>query len=149
MFQDGRIAYARGYGMAGIAPGNLVRQVADVSLASRFTEATPVISGAPAGGDGPSALAPVSPPPGTRAPIADVVGTYYSTVDATFTIAVTGGSLTLRRDSDAEAARLDPTGPDQFRFRGMTIRFERSPTGEVKALVVDAGRVRGIRFLRR
>jgi CubicO group peptidase (beta-lactamase class C family) len=135
--------------LASIAPGNLARRVADASLGSRFIEPKPVTSSTPPPADGPSAAAANSPPSDPRAPMTDCVGKFYSDeVDATFTVDVTDGTLTLRRDSDAEAARLDPAGPDRFRFRGMTLRFERSPKGDVNALVVDAGRVRGIRFSR-
>jgi hypothetical protein len=37
---------------------------------------------------------------------------------------------------------------DRFRFRGMTIRFVRNARNDVEALLVDAGRVRDIRFAR-
>jgi hypothetical protein len=37
---------------------------------------------------------------------------------------------------------------EQNRARGMTIRFERGADRNVAALVVDAGRVRDIRFAR-
>jgi hypothetical protein len=55
----------------------------------------------------------------------------------------------LRRDEDTEASALQPGSADQFRFRAMTIRFVRGANGRVEALLVDAGRVRDIRFVRR
>ena len=58
------------------------------------------------------------------------------------------GALLLQRDSDAEPMRLEPRAEGAFRFRGMTVRFERD-SERIVALVVDAGRVRGIRFVRR
>ena len=71
-------------------------------------------------------------------------GDYYSDeIDATFTIAKKDDGLTLRRDSDREAVTLQHVADGTFRARGLTIRFEPA------SLVVDAGRVRGIRFIKR
>jgi hypothetical protein len=64
------------------------------------------------------------------------------------TIALRDGRLTLVRDADAEPAALEPVAVDQFRFRGMTIRFVRNARNDVEALLVDAGRVRDVRFTR-
>ena len=78
---------------------------------------------------------------------ADLAGSYYSDeVDATFSVVSRDGRLTLKRDSDAEPASLQAAGPDEYRFRGMTVRFIRDASRRVEALVVDAGRVRDIRF---
>jgi hypothetical protein len=38
---------------------------------------------------------------------------------------------------------------DQFRARGLVIRFQRDAGKKVIALTVDAGRVRGIKFTKR
>ena len=77
------------------------------------------------------------------------MGRYYSDeVDATFAVAEKAGGLVLRRDSDRDSAPLEPAGPDRFRFRGMMIRFERAADRKVEASLVDAGRVRDIRFVR-
>ena len=59
------------------------------------------------------------------------------------------GALLLQRDSDVEPMRLEPRAEGAFRFRGMTVRFERDRERIVALVVVDAGRVRGIRFVRR
>ena len=59
------------------------------------------------------------------------------------------GRLTLKRDSDAEPAILQAAGPDEYRFRGMTVRFIRDASRRVEALIVDAGRVRDITFVRK
>ncbi len=68
-------------------------------------------------------------------------------IDSTFTIVAGEQGLSLRRDTDTGPWPLTPSGADTFRARGFTIRFEK--TGDrVTSLVVDAGRVRDIRFTR-
>ena len=80
--------------------------------------------------------------------MATTLGSYESDeIDSTFTITAVQGQVMLQRDTDAEAAALQPSGDDAFRARGLGIRFERAG-GKVVALLVDAGRVRNIRFTR-
>ena len=55
----------------------------------------------------------------------------------------------VQRETDASPAALEPSSADQYRFGNMTVRFTRGTDGAIDALVVDAGRVRGIRFVRR
>jgi CubicO group peptidase (beta-lactamase class C family) len=128
-----------------ITPAGLVRQVADAVLAATFTEPKPSSSRSAAMDDGPVR----SPSSGSVAKPADYAGSYYSDeIASTFRITTdTAGTLWLRRDADAEPAVLQPAA-GAFRFRGMTVRFERDSAGAIDALVVDAGRVRDIRFVR-
>ena len=129
-----------------INPGNLLRQVADVVLASKLKEprrTSETTTARAAANDSPTstAAAPVTP---SR----DYAGKYVSDeIDATFTIAMNGDALTLQRDTDATPSPLVAAGPDTFRARGCTIRFEKAGD-RVASLAVDAGRVRGIRFMR-
>jgi hypothetical protein len=83
--------------------------------------------------------------------LADYAGTYESgEIDGTFTVTVDGLKLMLKRETDAEPAGMQQSSaPDQFRVRGLVIRFQRDASKKVIALTVDAGRVRDIRFLRR
>jgi len=137
--------------LASANPGNLLRRVADVVLKDRFTEPAPAPPPAAAGGAGgggrggnPSSTAPKV----DATKLADYAGSYESDeIDSTFTITVVQGQVTLQRDTDAEAAALQPSGDDAFRARGLGIRFERAD-GKVVALLVDAARVRDIRFTR-
>ena len=138
-------------------PGGLLRQVADRTLDTRFTEPAP--GNAPAGqaappgggrqgrgGRGGNDGAPSAP---SAASASDLAGTYYSDeADATFTITAREGVLLLQRESDPEATELQAASGGDFRFRGMTVRFEREGS-KVVALTVDAGRVRDIRFVKR
>lgn len=129
--------------LGSIAPSGLARRVADAVLGGVLTGESPAATpAAPRAGraDGPPAAA-------ASAPLGDYAGSYVSDeIDATFTIGVDGSRLTLRRDADTEAAAMVPGGADAFRARSMTLRFERGPDGRVIALLVDAGRVREIRF---
>ena len=91
-----------------------------------------------------------SRPHGDAPVLPDLAGTYYSDeLDATFTVVSKGGRLTLQRDGDAEPAILQAAGQDEYRFRGMTVRFVRDASRRVEALIVDAGRVRDITFVRK
>ena len=130
-----------------IAPSGLVRQVADVVLKDKLKAPRQITS---SGTAGPTQTAGTASAPTLDAKmLGNYAGKYVSDeIDATFTIAPAGTGLTVQRDGDAEPVSLQPTGPDTFRARGFTIRFEK--TGDrVTSLVVDAGRVRDIRFVRR
>jgi len=83
---------------------------------------------------------------------AGLVGDYYSSeLDVTYHVALRHDDLVLSaRHKPAEP--LVPTGPDSFRGAAgdVTLHFERgSPEGAAARFVLDAGRVRGIRFERR
>ena len=133
-------------------PGGLLRQVADRTLSSRFTEPAPGSAPAgqpPAGGGRAGGVNPVAGGKAVPDSVADFAGTYYSDeVDATFTVTAREGVLSLQRESDPEAAELQPASGGGFRFRAMTVRFERED-GKVVALIVDAGRVRDVRFVKK
>ena len=84
--------------------------------------------------------------------LAGLVGDYYSSeLDVTYHVALRDDDLVLSaRHKPAEP--LVPTGPDSFRGGAgdVTLHFERSsPEGAAARFVLDAGRVRGIRFERR
>ena len=129
-----------------IAPSGLVRQVADVVLKDQLKAPRQITSSGAAGPTQTSGTA--SAPTLDAKMLSSYAGKYVSDeIDATFTIATAGTGLSLQRDVDAEPVALQPTAPDTFRARGFTIRFEK--TGDrVTSLVVDAGRVRDIRFRR-
>jgi hypothetical protein len=132
----------------------LARHVADVVLANRFTEPKPPASGgSPAARGGQTAPAPVPATSDTAsnlASVAEFAGVYVSDeIDAMFTITTEHGHVLIQRDEDNEPTVLQPSADAGFRFRNMTIRFLRSQSGAIDALVVDAGRVRDIRFVRK
>jgi CubicO group peptidase (beta-lactamase class C family) len=147
-FPDRHVSVACLCNLGSIVPGSLARQVANVVLAEVFTEpAAPAASG----GTGPSEGAAAASTPSWTAPAAPAsyAGAYYSDeIDATFTVTVKDGRLVVQRETDSAPAPLQPVAADEFRFAGMTVRFARA-NGAIDALLVDAGRVRGIRFVRR
>jgi CubicO group peptidase (beta-lactamase class C family) len=130
--------------MGSIAPSGLARQVADAVVP--FTQPKPAAAqaGDPGRGGQPAAAVPAD-----SAPVTDYAGRYYSDeIDSTFAVTADGTGLLLRRDSDTGAVPLERVSTGGFRARDMTIRFERGPDRQVTSLVVDAGRVRDIRFVR-
>jgi CubicO group peptidase (beta-lactamase class C family) len=135
--------------LGSIAPSGLVRQVADAALAGRLRAGPARQPQAGTGRGGGREAAVAAPAAATAVDPASLTGEYYSPeIDATFTVTVENGQLMLRRDRDKEAASLQPMADGRFRFRAMSVRFEEGSEGHSAALLVDAGRVRGIRLAR-
>lgn len=146
-FPDQHVSVVALCNLGSITPGTLVRQVADAHLAKQFT-APRAENRSPSGTGGGRQATPAAPDGGT-VDLSGLAGRYHGPeVDATFTIAVSDGRATLARDNGEDPSALQPVGIDRFRFRGMTITVERDAGRRAAALVVDAGRVRGIRFTR-
>jgi hypothetical protein len=102
-----------------------VRGVADTATFERVAEATP-----------------------TAADLADYAGRYDSEeLGATFTLAVESGRLVVRRRR-AEPVTVEPTYRDAFNAGGLLITFTRTG-GRVTGMVVNAGRTRNLRFVKR
>ena len=150
-FPDAHYSLAALCNLGSSAPGTLLRQVADATLSARFTEPRPAPPAGAAGTGGGQRGRGSAPRGSTPAVVAaDYAGSYYSDeADATFTVTASENRVLLRRDSDREATELQPSGVDEFRFRGMSVRFERDANKRVTALAVDAGRVRDVRFVKR
>jgi CubicO group peptidase (beta-lactamase class C family) len=75
-------------------------------------------------------------------------GTYWSEeVGAEYRLQVKNGSLVLMRRR-SEPTTLHPTYPDAFSAQGVLFRFNRV-RGRVNEMLVDAGRIRNLRFVRR
>jgi CubicO group peptidase (beta-lactamase class C family) len=129
-----------------IVPTALARRVADAVLGDRFTQPVPP---PPSGGTPGSLLGQVPRPPSIEA--GGYAGKYYSAeVEATFTLTAGDRGLLLMRETDPDPAVMQPgAAADEFRARGLTIRLQRDAAGKVVSLTVDAGRVRGIKFIRR
>jgi CubicO group peptidase (beta-lactamase class C family) len=150
-FPDAHYSLAALCNLSSSTPGTLLRAVADLDLTDRFTEPKPAprpAAAASGGGQRARASGPLSAP--AAAPGNDYAGTFHSEeAEATFTITARDGHVLLQRDGDSEPTELQPSGSDEFRFRGMTVRFERDGRKKVTALAVDAGRVRDVRFVKR
>ncbi|HYW12659.1 MAG TPA: serine hydrolase domain-containing protein [Longimicrobium sp.] len=80
--------------------------------------------------------------------LASYAGAYFSEeLQATFSLAVHDGALAVRRPA-AEPAALRPLVRDEFSVPGATLRFVRDGSGAVAGFMLDAGRVRNLRFVR-
>lgn len=130
-----------------IAATTLARRVADVV----FMDSLPRPEANAGGGGGGSFQTPpaAAMPAGTS--LAHYAGTYQSAeIEGTFVVTVEGLRLMLKRESDADAAVMQQgSAPDQFRVRGLVLRFQRDASNKIIGLRVDAGRVRDITFTRR
>jgi len=125
-----------------IVPGPLVRQIADAVIGTGFPQ--PKSTAVEGGGPGPPLHR--AGPPSWKAEEAE--GVYFSDeIEATFTVTARDGQLLLQRGDDVEAQPLTLAADGNFRLRNIGIRFVVSG-GKIEALLVDAGRVRGIRFKR-
>lgn len=90
-------------------------------------------------------LALVTPSAGELAAYA---GSFFSEeLQATFTLSVVDGVLTLRLPT-ADPAALRPLIRDEFTVPGATVRFVRDGAGAISGFMLDAGRVRNLRFVR-
>jgi hypothetical protein len=129
-----------------ITPDRLARKVADVVLNGRFTQ--PATDLPPRGVVG--SIAGYVPDATALAQYRTFAGRYYSDeVEATFEIIANDRELSLKRETDPAPILMQPgSGPDDFRVRGLTVRFTRDGNKSVTGFAVDAGRVRGIRFER-
>jgi CubicO group peptidase (beta-lactamase class C family) len=124
-----------------IVPGSLVQQIADAVIGRGFPQPKPASTARADGSDTVRSL--VSAPTLTAR---DAAGVYVSDeIEATFTVSLRDGRLMLQREEDADALPLIADN-DVFRYRTLTIRFVRNKESKIEAMLVDAGRVRGIRF---
>lgn len=75
-------------------------------------------------------------------------GTYHSDeLDSNYRIYLEGAELEVLRGRGDPIA-LRPTVADEFTLAGARVTFERDDHGRPESFVLDAGRVRGIRFVR-
>jgi CubicO group peptidase (beta-lactamase class C family) len=130
-----------------IAPTTLARRVADVVLGDRFTAPVPRAAG---GGVVGSILSRL-PDAHTATQNLEYVGAFHSPeADATISISASGDEVRMQRETDPVPIMLLREGmTDEFRGAALKLRFERDTAGKVTSLMVDAARVRGIKFTRR
>jgi CubicO group peptidase (beta-lactamase class C family) len=101
------------------------------------------------GSEPPATLTRVEIVTPSAADLAGLAGSYFSEeLQATFTVAVAGDTLTVRRPG-APPARFSAGTRDEFVLGQLAIRFTRDHQGRVTGFLLDQGRARGIRFDRR
>jgi len=85
----------------------------------------------------------------TPAQVESFAGDYYSDeLGVTYTVYVEGDLLKVRF-RPARRFTLTPVFADAFEGDGNTIRFTRNASGTIDGLLISAGRVRHVRFVRR
>jgi CubicO group peptidase (beta-lactamase class C family) len=128
-----------------IDPMEQARRVAEVVLEGRLG-AAPVAEADT--NDGADAAGSASPPRRATGPPADYAGRYVSEeLLATYELTVADGVLAVTRPGGT-VQELTPLGEDRFRLDGgATVAFVRDGT-QVTAFILDAGRVRNLRFHR-
>ncbi|NIN70433.1 MAG: serine hydrolase [Gemmatimonadetes bacterium] len=98
-------------------------------------------------GQAPSTFEPIELFKPTGAQLAEYAGRYYSDeLEADWELVAEDDALYLEDEPDDP---LVPTVKDEFTIDSVTITFLRDEAGRVTGMTLDAGRVRGIRFLRR
>lgn len=125
-------------------PTRLAERVADVYLADLLE---PVEEREVRGGRRSESEA-AEAPEYSVAEFAAFAGTYYSEeLAANYRIYLEEGELRLQRGRGGSVP-IRPTGTDEFEVEGARVTFERDGDGRPERFVLDAGRVRGIRFVR-
>ncbi|KPK83335.1 MAG: hypothetical protein AMS25_00170 [Gemmatimonas sp. SM23_52] len=78
--------------------------------------------------------------------LAEYAGEWYSEeLDATWQLVLQEAGLVIE---DGPEDPLSPTIRDEFKLRGLTLRFTRDEAGRISSMLVDAGRVRNLEFAR-
>ena len=126
-------------------PSRLARQVADIYLADRLEpratgEETGTAGARPTGSDSVSL---------SKAQLQEYVGDYYSEeLDATYRIRLDGDTLALTVGNRLDG-RLRPVDSDEMRRGSVRLLFQRDDGAAVTGFLLDAGRVKNLRFERR
>jgi hypothetical protein len=144
-FPGERTSFAVLCNLANANPSRLAERVADVVLASRLMPAQPNIANNQP--RPPATTKAAESPPASE--LAAFEGSYHSQeLDITYTFRVRDGKLTLMRPGRPDLA-LDWLSGNSFRAGGgLTFEFQRE-TGNALRVVVAAGRVRNLSFVRR
>lgn len=101
-------------------------------------------------GDDPTELVRVEPASRTIEELSAYAGHYYSEeLDAEYVIRLDNGSLQIA-SGPLEVERLEPVSGETFTAgAASSVEFARSGDGDVSGFTLDAGRVRGLGFIRR
>jgi CubicO group peptidase (beta-lactamase class C family) len=129
--------------LAGAQPGRLAAEVLEVYLDDRMAPREP--DDDPADGPTREAERPLALSAEELQPFA---GSYHSEeLDVVYELEVEDGRLVLARPASL-AGDLEPREADRFAAPRFTLRFLRDDAGRVSGFLLDAGRVRNLRFSR-
>lgn len=143
-FPEQRFSVACLCNLAPMNPTALAYRVADLYLAEQLQPAPvaerPAEESEPRGeGEARESYQP------TAEQLAEYPGSYYSEeLDTTWDLLIENGILYLAGVDDP----LSPVAADEFRLDGVSLHFERDAQRRIVGLNIDAGRVRGIDFVR-
>ncbi len=125
-------------------PTRLSQRVADVLLADRLLpepERPDRRQPSPEAGES-------EPPPLDSQQKQELAGFYYSgELDIEYEVVIEQGDLVLRVGNDLDG-RLRLAATDEMRRGRVTLRFERSGDGRITGFLLDAGRVKNLRFVK-
>jgi CubicO group peptidase (beta-lactamase class C family) len=128
--------------LSSTSPSRLANQVADIYLEDELEPLRPRAR-AQAGQRPQGQAAPASL---SRMQLAEYTGSYYShELDVTYLLSADEGRLTVVV-SRMPARSIQPIAMDVFAAGGRTYRFQRGADGSVAGFILDAGRVRNLRF---
>ncbi len=122
--------------------GGLAQQVADVFFQDRFTQPQPPPDAIPGGRVGSWPGAVLSGEPQER------VVMFSDELGSRWTISLWNIGLTLQRNNVEESVFNRTPGTDTFVAPTMTIHLTRDADGAIIGMIVDAGRVQGLQFVR-
>ncbi len=145
-FPDDRFSVALLCNLSTTSPSRLALRIADLYLFGKDpSEGSPPSPTTNAGAGAAEELEPFALTEEERSAYA---GDYFSDeLRATYRIAVKDGGLYFTH-RNALTAALEPTERDAFRSGPATLRFEHDPGGRISGFLLDAGRVRNLRFVR-
>lgn len=124
-------------------PGQFAEQIADIYLADKLAAPTRVAA-APRSG-----RRTAQRPTLTANQLREFAGLYHSPeLRVDYTLSVEGDAIVLTRPA-ANPAKLIPVEKDSFRAGTLTFSFTRDGNGHVNGFLIDAGRIRNLRFDRR
>lgn len=142
-FPDQRFSVICLCNVAPTNPTGLAGRVADIYLADQLKpEPEPPVAAEPAARTAePEAAKP------SASELAEYAGEYHSEeLDTTWEVVVKEDALYV---ADGPDEPFEPRERDVFRLGGVTLKFVRGAAGQINEMTVDAGRVRGITFVRR
>jgi CubicO group peptidase (beta-lactamase class C family) len=132
---------------ASIDATDLSRRMMDVYLRDTFTQPKPAaVKPLPDA----AVRTPEAPVAYSAAELAGLTGSYVSDeLETTYHVGMVGAEgLWLTRATQPARMPLQPGARDEFRAGSLVLRFERDATGRATGLLVDSGRIRGLRFVR-